>query len=149
MQGSFAQNDPTHSSSGDPASNHTNQVSAQQLGPLTLSDMMGLHGYKLICKNNSFVQIWREEAGQLYMATTFYMIDNTITAIPAGQQGAATTSVPVVKTSASAKNATPTSRVTRSQKRFQNVTPPGPDMNFDQYLNGEFELIKYTIKYNL
>ena len=102
--------------------------------------MMGLHGYKLICKNNSFVQIWREEAGQLYMATTFYMIGNTLTAIPASNQASANMASSVVKTTgvSAAKPPTPSGRVTRSShKKYQAVTPPDANC-FDQYLMGEY-----------
>ena len=126
------------------------QATAKQDGPVIHTDMLGLHGYKLLVEANSFIQIWRRDPnGEVYLATSFYLIGNQLTAIPANAiqpmmpTSAMTSSCASVASrssaTTSAKSSTPSGRVTRSAHRrqqYENVTPPAANA-FDQYLLGK------------
>ena len=110
-----------------------------------------MDAYKLTVRNNSMIQIWREEQGQTYLVTSFCLIGQQMTAIPfSGQTNVLSNTVPVAPAAGSSgqqdRHATrnsPSGRVTRSSKRhaqsFQDISPQA----LNRYLAGELRVQLY------
>ena len=114
------------------------------------SDMLGMDAYKLTVRNNSMIQIWREEQGQAYFVSSFCLVGQQMTAIPYSGQtnvlsgtipmGTAPTTTNLQQDNRHATRNSPSGRVTRSSKRnaqnFQDISPQA----LNRYLAGELRV---------